>query len=214
MQFSTLMVALVLCLAMSANASEVETLRLEEQIQKLSELGISLNEGVSIDDLLISFSREEYEQSPYDLILFVYGIEIEVEPWGRYFSDRAWNFDVEAIEGDGSYVEIVRQFHRITGNAKRLENLFDEVDLESGRARVSYEIDGLARAMEPKIDNDWADPQAVEMIMKDLAEPGFSFYAKDNGQASIWFYLDEDQARALDELANGIFGLRPWWKFW
>ncbi|EOV0071993.1 hypothetical protein ACOIWC_004284, partial [Vibrio vulnificus] len=71
-------------------------MKLEEQIEKLSDIGLLLNEGVTINDLLLSYSREEYESNPFDLILFVYGIEIEEEPWGRFVCDQAWNFDVEA----------------------------------------------------------------------------------------------------------------------
>ncbi len=83
---------------------------LEEQLRQLSDLGLPLNPGVTVDDFLISIAREDYEAKPFGLVLFAYGIEIEQEPWGRYFSDFAWNFDVEAIEGDGSYVEIVERF--------------------------------------------------------------------------------------------------------
>lgn len=193
-----------------------EKLELEKQIEALADIGIALNEGVSVDDFLTSYSRHEYEEAPFDLILFVYGMEIEQEPWGRYFCDRAWDFDLEAIEDHGSYSSIVEQFHRMTGKAKTIEGLTDEVDLENGHALLKYVVDGEARTIEPKVDDDWADSAAVETVMRDLKEPGFDFYPKDNGQASTWFYLNESQAEALDELADGVFGIRkkPWWKFW
>lgn len=191
-------------------------MKLEEQIEKLSEIGLFLNEGVSINDLLISFSRDEYESNPFDLILFVYGVEIEEEPWGRFICDKAWNFDVEAIEDNGSYVNIVKQFHRISGRSKRIEKLTDLVDIEGSRAELHYEIDGVERTFEPVVDNDWADASVVEAVMNDLKEPGYDFYPKDNGQASIWFYLSERQALELNKLANNVFGLnrKPWWKMW
>jgi hypothetical protein len=189
---------------------------LEEQIEKLSDIGVRLNEGVTVDDLLISYSREEYETSPFDLILFIYGVEIEAEPWGRFICDHAWNFDVEAIEDDGSYVEIVKQFHRISGKVKRIEGLKDSIDIEESHAELYYEVDGVKRTFEPVVDNDWADAQVVEAIMSDLRKPGYDFYPKDNGQASVWFYLSEQQALALNSLANNVFYLnrKPWWKVW
>jgi len=191
-------------------------MKLEAQIEKLSEIGLVLNEGVSIDDLLISFSRDDYESAPFDLILFVYGIEIEKEPWGRFICDKAWNFDFEAIEDNGSYVNIVDQFHRISGKSKCIERLTDFVDVEGAHAELHYEIDGVVRTFEPFVDNDWADANVVTAIMNDLREPGYDFYPKDNGQASIWFYLSEQQALELNKLANNVFGLnsKPWWKVW
>ena len=193
-----------------------ESMKLEDQISALAEIGISLNEGVSVDDLLLSYSREEYESSPFNLILFVYGMEIEEEPWGRHFSDQVWNFDVEAIEDHGSYVEIVNNFHRLTGKAKRLEDLKDYVDIEEEKAELSYVLEGHVRVFEPKIDNDWADPEVVGAVMEDLKQSGYDYYPIDNGQASVWYYLKEEQVRTLNELANNAFNLdqKPWWKLW
>ncbi len=189
---------------------------LEEQIKKLSEIGIDLNDGVSKDDLLLSFDREQFEEKPFDLILFSYGTEIEKEPWGRYFCNQAWNFDVEAIEDTGSYVEIVKQFHRITGEKKQLTNLIDKIDIDNSEAYLSYEINGRKKELHPTIDNDWADPDIVTQVMSDLSESGYDFYPVDNGQASIWFYLNEEQALKLDKLADNVFKLdkKPWWKIW
>ena len=64
-------------------------MKLEAQIEKLAEFGLPLNDGITVDDFLISWTREEYENSPFDTILFTYGIEVEKEPWGRFFCDRA-----------------------------------------------------------------------------------------------------------------------------
>jgi len=191
-------------------------MKLEQQIEKLSDIGLSLNKGVTINDLLLSYSREEYESSPFDLILFVYGIEVEEGPEERFVCDQAWNFDVEAIEDDGSYTEIVKQFHRITGKAKNLKELRDSVNLDEQYAELQYSVDGIERLLKPKIDDDWADPKTIEIILSDLRQPGFDFYQKDNGQASIWFYLSESQAIELNKLANNVFDLerKPWWKVW
>jgi len=57
-------------------------MRLEEQLAKLADLGLKLDDGITVDDLLYSFGREDYEKRPFDLILFVLGIEVEREPWG------------------------------------------------------------------------------------------------------------------------------------
>ena len=156
------------------------------------------------------------KKKPFELILIVYGLELEEEPWGRFVCDQAWHFDVEAIEDHGSYVEIVKQFHRITGKAKVLEQLADHVDLEKGEAKLTYVVDGRNRTFQPVVDDDWADAEVVDAVMSDLKKPGHDYYAIDNGQAAIWFYLTPEQASSLNELADNVFGLtkKPWWKLW
>lgn len=191
-------------------------MKLENQIEQLAGLGLPLNDGVTVDDLLLSWSRNEYEQKPFDLVLYTYGMEIEEQPWGRFICDRAWNFDVECIEDNGDYATIVRNFHRITGAGKRLDDLSDRVDFEAKKASLRYKIDGTPREFEIDMDDDWADPATVEAIMNDMRGEGFDFYEKDNGQASVWFYMTPDNAHALNSLAANVFGLekKPWWKIW
>ena len=182
--------------------SKAQSYTLEQQIEILKNLGIALNDDVTVDDLLNSFDRDAYETEPFDLILFVYGVEIESEPWGRRFSNNAWNFDVECIVDNGSYIEIVKNFALLSKHLDRVENIKDSVDFEKEEAWVSYSIDGVEKRYDAEFDNDWADPVTVISIMSDLTSDGYSFYAKDNGQASVWFYLDEKTAQKLNEYSN------------
>ena len=118
---------------------------LERQLSELSTLGLSLNEGVSIDDLLYSFKREEYEERPYDLILFVLGIEVEREPWDRCVSSQAWNFDHECITNTGDYTKIAKRLCQIAGNPSVLTNIHDHFDRENDIAWIEYTADGVKR---------------------------------------------------------------------
>jgi len=178
------------------------TMKLEQQLATLAELGLRLNEGITVDDLLHSWDREEYENEPFDTILFMLGSEVEREPWGRNVCDRAWNFDVEFIEGDGSYVTIVQNLCRVAGTPDLITELQDSVDLENGTAWLKYTIDGKQRHYTVAVDNDWADPETVSAVMEDIERDGMRFYAKDNGQASIWFYLDSKTADKLNQLTG------------
>ena len=175
---------------------------LEDQINALSDLGIKMNKGVIIDNLLVSWSRADYEHRPFNTILFEYGSEVEREPLGRNVCDRVWNFDVECIEGEGSYVAIVNRLALLAGMRENLTEVRDAVDFESGQAWVSYQLNGESRKYQIKIDDDWADANVVAAIMKDLKKPGMRFYAKDNGQASVWFYLDEATAGEINKLSG------------
>ena len=88
---------------------------LEEQLSVLAELGLKLNEGISVDDMLYSFGREDYESNPFEMVLFVLGIEVEREPWGRAMCNRAWNFDTECITSTGDYVQVLHNLCRVPG---------------------------------------------------------------------------------------------------
>lgn len=179
-----------------------QSIKLEEQLDALAQLGLRLNEGVTVDDLLYSWDREEYERQPFDTLLFTLGCEVERRPWGRHVSDNAWNFDVECIEDTGDYVAIVGNLCRIAGISNLIRELKDFVDIEAGKAWLKYNIGGQIRYYDIPVDDDWADPDTVLAIMRDIERGGKRFYAKDNGQASIWFYLDEETADKINALTG------------
>ncbi len=180
---------------------------LEQQIDALKPLGLTLNLGATIDDLLHSWEREEYENDPFDLLLVMQGSEIEREPWGRFICDKAWNFDVECINDTGDYVFIVQQLCRVAGMPDLITDIEDFVDIENDEAWLKYTIDGQTRHYEITVDNDWADAETVAAIMKDIERDGKRFYAKDNGQASVWFYLDAPTAAKLTDLTGNALML-------
>lgn len=175
---------------------------LEEQLETLSQFGLALNDGVTVDDLLYSWDRQDYENQPYDTLLFMLGSEVEREPWGRNVCDRAWNFDVECIEDTGSYVTILENLCRVAGIPDLITDVEDFVDIENETAWLKYTIDGRQRHFNIPVDNDWADPETVSAVMRDIERDGKRFYGKDNGQASIWFYLDQTAADRLNALTG------------
>ena len=177
-------------------------MKLEDQLAALGELGISLDSGIEIDDLLYSCSREEYESKPFDQLLFILGSEVEREPWGRAFCSRVWNFDTECIEDTGAYVEIARRLCHVAGRPDAFSGLRDHVDLEAGEAWVEYSVDGKHRRWDAEVNDDWADTLTVAYMMGDLERDGWKFRAKDNGQAMVLYYLDDARARRLSELAG------------
>ncbi|MEZ6113205.1 MAG: hypothetical protein R3C99_19660 [Pirellulaceae bacterium] len=178
------------------------TVTLEEQLETLAQLGLELNDGVTVDDLLYSCDRQEYENQPYDTLLFMLGSEVEREPWGRNVCDRAWNFDVECIEDTGSYVMIVENLCRVAGIPHLIADAEDFVDIENETAWLKYTVDGQPRHFEIPVDDDWADPKTISAVMRDIERDGKRFYDKDNGQASIWFYLDQPTADKLNALSG------------
>ncbi len=175
---------------------------LDEQLATLATLGLTLEPGITTDDLRHSFDAASYEERPFDLILFMFGVEVEREPWGRPFCSRVWNFDTECVEGDGAYVEIAKRLCVVAGRPDAFTELRDHVDIEAGEAWIEYAVDGKTRRWDIEVNDDWADGVVVAYMMGDLERDGRMFRSKDNGQAMILFYLDDAQAARLSELAK------------
>lgn len=180
---------------------------LEQQLAKLAELGLKLDDGITIDDILFSFDRNDYEERPYDLILFVLGIEVERAPWGRSVCSRVWNFDTECINSTGDYARIVKRFCEVAGQPDRLKDVSDFVDIDAGKAWLKYKVDGTDRNWPVEVNDDWADTLTLNYVMDDIERDGRRFYFKDNGQAMVLFYLDSKTAAELNRLSNNA--LKP-----
>lgn len=183
------------------------TITLEAQLKTLDGLGLSLNQGVTIDDLLYSFGREAYEDEPFDLVLFILGAQVEREPWGRDFSDHVWHFDTECIVDTGDYVTIAQKLCALSGVPHRLQDLVDCVDHGANEAWIKYRVDGKERHWKIDLMDDWADMLTISYLIDDIEQDGKRFYFKDNGQARLMFYLDEDTATQLNKLTDGALTL-------
>jgi len=180
---------------------------LEEQLTTLANLGLRLDDGITVDDILCSFDRKDYEARPFDLILFVLGNEVEREPWGRPVCSRVWNFDTECIGGTGDYVHIVKRLCQVAGQPNCLEDVSDFVDIDSSEAWLKYKVDNTERNWDVEVNADWADTLTLSYVMDDIERDDCRFYFKDNGQAMVLFYLDTQTAQALNRLANNA--LKP-----
>lgn len=180
---------------------------LETQIAALNDAGLAMASGRTVEELLTSWPREQYESDPYGLLLFMYGSEVEAEPWGRYFFDRGWNFDMECLEGAGDYVRAFTQIVRITGQPERVTEMSDNFDFRAETCEIRYTINGQGRTLSARIDNDWADPKAVAAFVRDLQTAigdGRRFWAADNGQASVLFFLTDAEAARVNSLRKDV----------
>lgn len=180
---------------------------LETQIAALKDAGLSMHPERTIDELLTSWPRADYESDPYNLILFMYGGEVEAEPWGRHFCDRGFNLDMECLAEAGDYVRALTEVARITGRQHLVSGMSDNFDIEAETAEIKYTLQGRQRALKAKVDNDWADPEAVAAFMRDLETAigdGRRFWAADNGQASVLFFVTDAEAAKVNALRHDI----------
>ncbi|MEV4331833.1 hypothetical protein AB0K02_15060 [Streptomyces sp. NPDC049597] len=175
-------------------------MQLEAQISRLAELGLPLAADRTVDDLLYSLPRDLFERRPYELLLSIMGVEVEREPWGRWFCDRVWSFDTECVHGPGAYVRIARELCRIAGRPDAFTDLRDHVDLESGEAWIEYTIDGRRQRWTAEVHDDWADTLVVSYLMDDLQQDGGRFWTRGHGQCMNLYFLDEAAAHEINGL--------------
>jgi hypothetical protein len=106
-------------------------------------------------------------------------------------TNRVWNFDVEAIEDHGAYVEIMKNLERISRGEIRFENLKDFVDIESEKAWVSFTVRGKSYRWDLKVEDDWADPGLFTKLVKlteELNTRGRYTYFFTGGQDALIGY--------------------------
>ncbi|HEY6186876.1 MAG TPA: WGR domain-containing protein, partial [Pyrinomonadaceae bacterium] len=128
----------------------------EEQLQNLSDCGISLKPGMSKELLFTEYEPEDYVNEPYLLLLTALGGETEEESYG-FLSSDIWHFDTECIEDHGDYARIALRMEELAGGDLPLEAVEDYVDVEEGRAWMSFSLDSQNYKWELKVEDDWVD---------------------------------------------------------
>jgi hypothetical protein len=178
-------------------------MNLETQIAKLEEIGLGLNAGLTIKDLLEQFDREQYEEDPFGPLLCIYGTETDSVSGVETHCRQVWYFDTECIEDHGAYIAIAEHLCALTGRPDALTNIKDHVDIEAARAWLEYTVGSARRHWDAVVNDDWVDAKVLARIMEDLEAEGRRFYQIDSGQAAVMLYLDTPTAVKLNELIGG-----------
>lgn len=133
----------------------------EEQLQNLSACGISLKPGMSKEILFTEYEPEDYVNEPYLLLLIALGGETEEEPYG-FLSSDIWHFDTECIEDHGDYAGIALRMEGLADGDLPLEGVEDYVNVEEGRAWLSFSLDKQYYRWELEVEDDWVDTRVFE----------------------------------------------------
>ena len=186
------------------NSKKLEPVKLEEQLERLGEFGITLNQGMTVDDLLISFPRQSYESEPYQLLLTMLGGEKEEEPYER-ISDHIIYLDTECIENKGDYVKIAEMIDKLTGGELGLKDLEDEIETASGKARLSFKIEDKSYEWHATVNDDWLDPHILTKFAQLFLERGMEgrlccHYFE--GQDQLLLYIKPEQLDKLNQLTK------------
>ena len=185
-------------LAEYAGAWRGGDISLEIQIENLERIGLTLSPERDIEQLLREWSRDAYETDPYGTLLFMYG---------SGYCQRGWDFDMECLTSEGDYVAALEPLVRITGQPDILTDLTDKLDVTANKWSVSYTINGQDRQLMARVDRDWVDPKVLDAFVQDIEMHignGMRFWYADNGQALTFFFLSDSEAKAINELRDGI----------
>lgn len=179
---------------------------LEKQLEVLAEIGVTLNEGVTIEDLTAFADRAELEANPFsqDLIAAV-GSEVEREPFTPK-ADRIWMCDYERIEDHGDYKSILERLEVMAGSALKLSNITDYVDVEKKKAWVEFVYNGKHIRWKAKVDDDWMDPYIVvkyDDLLGKARSPG-RIYSNhtDFGQVALFAFFESEQAKKFNAIGS------------
>jgi hypothetical protein len=132
----------------------------------------------------------------YFFILFY---AIEEEPWTP-LTNKVWHFDTEAIENSGDYVSIMKNLKRISGDQLNFENIKDDIDIENGKASISFDFQGEHFDWEMEVNDDWVDPGLFTKVSK-LANKyitnGSLTYFDTGGQDVVLGWATEQELKQL-----------------
>ena len=191
------------------NMSGNKSLSVQEQLTNLEALGFILNEGIDRSEIIDMAEALHAETSaPYSTLYAVLGCLSEES--GIPFTNQCWDFDTEAIEDHGAYVDIVDNISRITKGELQFENIEDYVDVEEEKAWVSFTCRGDNFKWDLAVDNDWVDGRLFDS-MQELAvnyktKGKFTYYNTGGQDFVLGFHTPEE----LEKIRNST-GLELVW---
>ena len=171
----------------------------EKQWATFTELGFKLNPGIAISDVDRWGGKTEFEEPPYMVLYMTLGQTIEREPWTP-LTNRVWDFDVEAVEDRGAYVEIMKNLERISRGEIKFRDLKDYVDIEEKKAWVSFSIGGRNYKWNLAVDDDWADPALFSKVVgltRTLKTKGRYTYFNTGGQNAVIGFETPESREAI-----------------
>jgi hypothetical protein len=189
-----------------SNTNKFQKVTFQEQLSVFEKLGYKFNNGVTVKDLLRWEKGESaFEKEPWTLLYITLGQTIEKEPWTP-ITNKCWNFDLEAIEDHGAYIDIMENISRITNGDLIFKDLKDYVDIEEEKAWVSFSINEDKYKWDLKVDNDWADGDLfdrVQTLTKKYKTQGKFTYFDTGGQDFVLGYHSENELKKIKE-ATGL----------
>jgi hypothetical protein len=171
----------------------------ENQLKTFQQLNFNLNKNVEeLDINRWPNGYKEFEETPFSLMYMTLGQEIEREPFTP-LTNKCWDFDTEAIEDHGAYIRIIQNLERITRGELKFYNIKDFVDIEKGKAWVSFTLNEDNYKWDMKVNNDWVDadifPKIVSLTNKYNTKGKFTYFNTGGQNAVIGYETTESFAK-------------------
>jgi hypothetical protein len=190
----------------SSEPKKIAVSTLEEKLELLARLGFRLDEPFDVEELLTSWSREEFEEPGFSLVLVGLGMTEERPPW-RDHCTNIWHFDTECIEDDGAYVRIAERMKSLAQGSLPIENIRDHVDVDEGVAWLSFDFLGEPVHIDCRVNDDWVDDAVFSHFVHllDRSDPGKKFlYYDTGGQDCILACATDEQFKELKRAGIGF----------
>jgi len=174
-------------------------------LDKLITAGIKINPGVRESDIYNRWTAVlAYYSSPIEALYITLGDSTEYEPYTN-FSDSCWHFDMEAVEGEGSYARILENLKRISNGDLDFRNITDYCnDDEDNKAWISFEFNGDKYKWDLDVDDDWVDSylfDKIQNLCRKYNKKGRLTYFSE-GQGFVTSYLTEDEFNKISEMTQ------------
>jgi len=181
------------------------SITLEEQLEKLGQLGISLSPGATIEDLLNEMGREELENDPYSSLLIALGCEFEKDKnvW-VHISNNIWYLDTECIEDNGDYIRIIDRLITLSQGTLKVENLRDSIDVEADEATISFVLKGEQYRWAMEVNDDWLDISILSKFnsVLDTLNSEKKFFVAVIDQSCLIGFFKDSQVTELNKLID------------
>ena len=153
---------------------------LETKLEVLKSCGLQLTHPFTVNDLLTSWDREEFEKDGWGLVLVGLGMTEEEEPF-RNHSVNVWHFDTECIEDNGDYKRIAERMVEMSQGSLKLEDIKDHVDVDGDLAWLSFKFKGKEMKYDLKVQDDWVDATIFSKFVELL---------KESDPSKLYIYYD------------------------
>lgn len=186
-------------------------MKVEAQLAASQECGITLREGLTVDEFFDEWPRENIEQDPIGLILCIMG-GLQAPEFMVRRSGQLCHIDPECIEDTGDYVRRAQDVVQIMQGELPLTKLSDEIDIEKGVARLQIELDGKTHRWDQEVLNDWMDPTFYERFAALIAPRQCSralLYLDAGGQDFFIAAIEPARLKQLRQLTGRDWQLIP-----
>jgi len=184
---------------------------LEQQLENLATVGVTLNPPFTAETLLEEFAREKFEERPYVGAVITMGGYKD----GKPLSNNIFHLDTESIEGEGDYAHIAERMRDLAQGDLPIENIHDHFDRENGDAWLAFELKTPAdeRNVErlewhARVKENWIDPEILTnfcaLLKAQQTARGYTFFDL-KGKDCLIGCATEEQLRELRRMTGMNF---------